>query len=90
MPMSTLELQAWKALSDGSQRLYIALKAKADNKHNTAYLSTRDAGKALGRKMAGVARHGSGMPNFSTMALSSCSHLVALAPMGTAKHLIGG
>ena len=49
MPMSTLESPAWKALSDGSQRLYIALKAEADNKHNTAYLSTRDAGKTLGR-----------------------------------------
>jgi hypothetical protein len=50
MPMSTLESPAWKALSDGSQRLYIALKAKADNKHNTAYLSTRDAANALGRR----------------------------------------
>ena len=53
MPTSTLESQAWKVLSDGSQRLYIALKAKADNKHNTAYLSTRDAAAALGRKRGG-------------------------------------
>jgi hypothetical protein len=50
MPKSTLDSPAWKALSDGSQRLYIALKGKADNKHNTAYLSTRDAATALGRK----------------------------------------
>ena len=56
MPMSTLGSPAWKALSDGSQRLYIALKAKADNKHNTAYLSARDASKALGRNANGGAR----------------------------------
>jgi hypothetical protein len=58
MPMSTLGSPAWKALSDGSQRLYIALKAKADNKHNTAYLSTRDAAAALGRKRGGGAKIG--------------------------------
>jgi hypothetical protein len=50
MPKSTLDSPAWKALSDGSQRLYIALKAKADNKHNTAYLSTREAAAAIGRR----------------------------------------
>ena len=50
MPKSTLDSPAWNALSDGSQKLYIALKAEADNKHNTAYLSTRDAAKALGRR----------------------------------------
>ena len=50
MPKSTLESPAWNALSDGSQRLYIALKAQSDNKHHTAYLSTRDAAKALGRR----------------------------------------
>jgi hypothetical protein len=50
MPKSTLDSAAWNVLSDGSQRLYIALKAQADNKHNTAYLSTRDAAKALGRR----------------------------------------
>ncbi len=50
MPKSTLEAPAWIALSDGAQRLYTALKAKADNKHNTAYLSTRDASAALGRR----------------------------------------
>jgi hypothetical protein len=50
MPLSTLESPAWKALSDGAQRLYLALKAKTDNAHHSAYLSTRDAAAALGRR----------------------------------------
>jgi hypothetical protein len=49
MPKSTLDSPAWKALSDGSQRLYIALKLRADVKHNTSYMSAREAGEALGR-----------------------------------------
>ena len=50
MPKSTLDSSAWKALSDGAQRLYITLKAGSDNHHNSAYLSTRDAAAALGRR----------------------------------------
>ena len=42
MPKSTLDSPAWKALSDGSQRLYIALKAKADNA-STILLTSRHA-----------------------------------------------
>ena len=53
MPLSTLNSPAWKALSDGAQRLYISLKAEADNAHYAAYLSTRDAATALGRSRGG-------------------------------------
>jgi hypothetical protein len=41
--ITTIDSAAWKALSHGATRLYVALKRRVPNARNRAYLSYRQA-----------------------------------------------
>jgi hypothetical protein len=45
---TTIESPAWKALSLGARCLFVELSGEAENCHNIAWLSERDAAKRLG------------------------------------------